>query len=363
MSRSNTIRKPAWWMALVVLALGACGQGEEPSRPGAGASTMAVRPTIHASVVEVKVGEVPVSVEVTGQVTALYQATLASRIQGTIDELLVREGTPVRKGQTLAVLDNRDLKAELARMAAELDNAEAQRTRMEDLYQKDAVSKQELENATRAFRVAEAGRKAVLAQLSYTVVKAPFDGVITEKKVEVGELASPGQALLRMEDPTRLRLEAMVAEGDVGLVTVGASIPVVIDALGPEPLQGKVSQVLPAGDPQTHTFTIKVELPKQPKVKSGMFGRLRLERGVSRTLMVPKAALIERGELAGLFVVEQDQVARLRWVKLGRPLGQGIEVLSGVSAGERILADATKGAEGALVQDVTAAALPTPQAE
>lgn len=153
---------------------------------------MAVRPTIHAPVVEVKVGEVPVNVEVTGQVTALYQATLASRIQGTIDELLVREGSPVRKGQTLLVLDNRDLQAELARMAAELDNADAQRQRMEDLYQKDAVSKQELENATRAFRVAEAGRKAVLAQLSYTVVKAPFDGVITEKKVEVGELASPG---------------------------------------------------------------------------------------------------------------------------------------------------------------------------
>lgn len=363
MFRSNKSSRTVWWMALVVLALGGCGQGEESSKPGAGASTMAVRPTIHAPVVEVKVGEVPVSVEVTGQVTALYQATLASRIQGTIDELSVREGSPVRKGQTLLVLDNRDLQAELARMAAELDNAGAQRQRMEDLYQKDAVSKQELENATRAFRVAEAGRKAVLAQLSYTVVKAPFDGVITEKKVEVGELASPGQPLLRMEDPTRLRLEAMVAEGDVGLVTVGASIPVVIDALGPEPLQGTVSQILPAGDPQTHTFTMKVELPKQPKVKSGMFGRLRLERGLSRTLLVPKTALIERGELAGLFVVEQDQVARLRWVKLGRPLGQGIEVLSGVSAGERIIAEATKGADGALVQDVTAAALPAPRAE
>lgn len=150
MFRSNKSSRTVWWMALVVLALGGCGQGEESSKPGAGAPTMAVRPTIHAPVVEVKVGEVPVNVEVTGQVTALYQATLASRIQGTIDELLVREGSPVRKGQTLLVLDNRDLQAELARMAAELDNADAQRQRMEDLYQKDAVSKQELENATRA---------------------------------------------------------------------------------------------------------------------------------------------------------------------------------------------------------------------
>ena len=363
MSRRNERSGRAWWAALALLTLAGCGQGEDPSRSGAVAPTLAVRPTIHAAVVEVKVGQVPVTVEVTGQVTALYQATLASRIQGTIDELLVREGSPVRKGQTLVRLDNRDLRAELARMTAELDNADAQRKRMEDLYQKDAVSKQEWENATRGFRVAEAGRKAVLAQLSYTVVKAPFDGVITDKKVEVGELASPGQPLLRMEDPTRLRLEATVAESDVGLVTVGAAVPVVIDALGSEPLQGTVSQILPAGDPQTHTFMMKVELPKQPRVKSGMFGRLRLERGVTQTMAVPKSALIERGELAGLYVVEQDHVARLRWVKLGRPLEQGVEVLSGLNAGERILADATRGEDGALVQDVTAVALPTGKTE
>jgi RND family efflux transporter MFP subunit len=346
------------WIGLSLLMVAGCGQGQEPSRPGEVPPATAVQPAIQAVVIEVKPSQVPVTVEVTGQVAAIYQATLASRIQGTIDELLVREGSLVRKGQTLLVLDNRDLRAELARVTAELDNADAHLTRMKELYRKDAVSKQELENAMRSFRVAEAGRRAVLAQLSYTIVKAPFDGVITEKKVERGELASPGQPLLRIENPDQLRLEATVAEGDIRAVSVGASIPIVIDALGSVPFKGTVSQILPAGDPQTHTFTMKVDLPKTAGLKSGMFGRLRLEKGMSHTLFLPKSAFIERGELAGLFVVGSDQIARLRWVKVGRTLEQGVEVLSGVNVGERVMVDGTKGREGALVQDMTAVALP-----
>ncbi len=358
MLENSDNRRKVVLAALGLLIVASCGPSQEPAPSGARPSPSAPQSPIQAAVVEVKTSHVPVSVEVTGQVTPVYQATLASRIQGTIDNLLVREGSVVRRGDTLVVLDNRDLQAELSRVTAELDNARAQRDRMEDLYRKDAVSKQELENATRTFRVAEAGRKAVLAQLSYTIVKAPFDGVITEKKVERGELASPGQPLLKMEDPMQLRLEATVAETDVRVVSVGSSLPVIIDALGADPLKGRVSQILPAGDPQTHTFTMKVDLPTTVGLKSGMFGRLRLEKGVSTTLLLPKSALIERGELASLFVVGSDQVARLRWVKIGRTLEQGIEILSGVDAGERVVVDASKGRDGVLVQDMTAVALP-----
>lgn len=359
MSENSNGRVLAGVIALGVLIAAGCGPSQEPTKSGERPSAAAPQQPLQVAIIEVKTSQVPVSVEVTGQVTPVYQATLASRIQGMIDHLLVREGTVVRRGDTLIVLDNRDLEAELSRMTAELDNARAQRDRMEDLYHKDAVSKQELENATRTYRVAEAGRNAVLAQLSYTIVKAPFDGVITEKKVERGELASPGQPLLRMEDPAQLRLEATVAESDVRVVSVGSSVPVVIDALGTSPLKGTVSQILPAGDPQTHTFTMKVELPTTAGLKSGMFGRLRLEKGVSTTLLLPRSSFIERGELASLFVVGSDHVARLRWVKIGRTLEQGVEVLSGVDAGERVVADASKGRDGLLVQDMTT--VPSPQ--
>lgn len=315
--------------------------------------------TLQAAVVEAKPTSVPIRVEVTGQVAPIFHATLSSRIQGTIDKLLVREGSKVSKGQLLIQLDSRDLQADLTRANAEVENATPHLDRMNQLYAQDAVSKQEMENATRAYRVAEANRKAVEAQLSYTVVRAPFDGVITEKKVEAGELASPGQPLLRMEDPLRLRLEATVAEGDLKSVSRGDKILVAIDALGGQTLTGLVSQILPAGDPQTHTFMVKVDLPKTAGLKTGMFGRFQLDKGTTQTILVPSTAVVERGELTSLFVIGDDTIARLRWVKPGRRFEQQVEILSGLNTGERVLTDGSRGIDGAVVQIVETVAAPS----
>ncbi len=351
-----TVRSVTRLLVAIVLLAG-CGPKEEPATTAVSAVPQS---TIQASVVEVKPTPVPIRVEVTGQVAAIFQATLSSRIQGTIDKLLVREGTTVSKGQVLIKLDSRDLQADLARASADVENAKAHLDRMDQLYTQDAVSKQEMENATRAYRVAEANRKAVEAQLSYTVVKAPFDGVITEKNVEAGELASPGQPLLKMEDPRRLRLEATVAEGDLKSVSNGDTIPVVVDALGGDVLTGKVSQILPAGDPRTHTFMVKVDLPDTSGLKTGMFGRFQLDKGITPTILVPLAAIVERGELTSLYVVEADHVARLRWVKLGRRFEQQVEILSGLNEGERVLSDGSQGVDGAAVQITQTVATPKP---
>lgn len=334
-------------MFIAALTLAGCGSKEEPITRVVSA---APQKTIQAAVIEVKHASVPIRVEVTGQVTPIYQATLSSRIQGTIDKLLVREGTKVSKGQLLMKLDSRDLQADLARAHAEVENAKAHLERMNQLYVENAVSKQEMENATRGYRVVEANRKAVEAQLSYTAVKAPFDGVITEKKVEAGELASPGQPLLKMEDSQRLRLEATVAEGDLKSVSRGDKIPVIIDALGGQALVGTVSQILPAGDPHTHTFTVKVDLPTTAGLKTGMFGRFPLDRGTTQTILVPSTAVVERGELSSLYVVGPDHIARLRWVKPGRRFGNLVEILSGINEGERVLTDGSRGVDGASVQ-------------
>lgn len=342
-------------LLIAVLFLVGCGSKEEPVTPVVSA---APQKTIQAAVVEAKQTSVPIRVEVTGQVTPIFQATLSSRIQGTIDKLLVREGTKVSKGQLLIQLDSRDLQADLARAHAEVENAKAHLDRMNQLYATDAVSKQEMENAIRGYRVAEANRKAVEAQLSYTAVRAPFDGVITEKKVEAGELASPGQPLLKMEDPQRLRLEATVAEGDLRSVSRGDKISVVIDALGGQALVGAVSQILPAGDPHTHTFTVKVDLPKTAGLKTGMFGRFQLDKGATQAILVPSTAVVERGELSSLYVVGADQIARLRWVKLGRRFDKHVEILSGINEGERVLTDGSRGVDGAVVQVVETVASP-----
>ncbi len=341
-------------LAAVLVSAG-CGSKDESATPAVSAAPQA---TIQAAVVEIKTAQVPIRVEVTGQVTPIFQATLSSRIQGTIDELLAREGTQVSKGQILIQLDNRDVQADLARASAEVENAKAQLHRMKTLYAQDAVSKQEMENATRSYKVAEANRKAVLAQLSYTAVKAPFDGVITEKKVEAGELASPGQPLLKMEDPRQLRLEATVAEGDLKSVSRGDKIPILIDALGTQTLNGIVNQILPAGDPHTHTFIVKVDLPMTPGLKSGMFGRLQLDKGTSHTILIPASSVVERGELTSVYVVGADRIARLRWIKAGRRFDQQLEILSGVNPGERVLLDGSRGIDGAPVQISNPAAAP-----
>jgi RND family efflux transporter MFP subunit len=360
-------------LGLVMFLIAACGSRDEAGSP----AIQGAPATIKAAVTEVRSAQFPVVVEVTGQVAAASQATLSAKVQGTVQELRVREGETVRKGQALVVLDSRDLRANLARAEAEYDNARTHLARMQRLYQQESVAKQELDNATRAFKVAEAGRRAAEAQLSYTVIKAPFDGVVTEKHIEVGELAALGRPVLKLEDPRRLRLEATVSEGDVKAVAVGDKVTVVVDALGDRPLTGTVAQVLPAGDPATHTFVVKVDLPPTPGLKSGMFGRMRLDKGVSQTLAVPEPALIERGQLTGVYVVGDDQVAHLRWVKVGRRVparaqggyqapgalevgnGADVEVLSGLNAGERILADAKLGMDGARVEPAESVALPS----
>ena len=341
-------------MVALLMSVG-CGSKEEPATAVVSA---APETTIQGAVVEIKTVQVPIRVEVTGQVRPIFQATLSSRIQGTIDQLLVREGTQVVKGQTLIQLDSRDVQTDLARASAEVENTKAQFNRMKLLYGEEAVSKQEVENATRAFKVADANRKTALTQLSYTVVKAPFDGVITEKKVEAGEMASPGQPLLKMEDPLQLRLEATVAEGDLKSVSGGNTIPVVIDALGGQALTGVVSQILPAGDPQTHTFMVKVDLPQTSELKTGMFGRFQLDKGTHQTILVPDSAIVERGELTSVFVVGSDQISRLRWIKVGRRFDTQTEILSGVNVGERALLDGARGIDGAAVKVVETIAAP-----
>jgi RND family efflux transporter MFP subunit len=300
----------------------------------------------------------PIRIEATGQITAVLQTTLASRIQGTIQGIRVREGSVVSRDDVLVVLDGRDFLANLARAQADFDNKRAYLARIEDLSGRGSASRQDLDDARRAFKVAEAERQAAAAQLTYTTVKAPFAGTITVKIADIGDMALPGRPLLKMEDSGQLRLEAMVAESDLRAVTQGDEAPVLIDALGPRPVKGVIAQILPAGDPQTHTFLVKVDLPRTPGLKTGMFGRLLLDKGTSETIVVPRAAIVERGQLTGVFVVEPDRIARLRWVKVGRSFDEVVEVLSGLNIGERVMTDAAMGIDGASVDILHSQASP-----
>lgn len=334
------------WLTVAAVAVLACGQKEDATK-----SEPATRlpQAVALTLAEATLEPAPVRLDLTGKVASATQAVLSSQIRAAVEDIRVQEGDAVVKGQVLVRLDSRDLRAHLARAEAELDSARKHLTRMETLLVDQAVSRQEVEDARRAFKVAQAGRETAAVQLSHTTVTAPFDGVVTEKRVENGELAVPGQALVALEDSRHLRLETTIAESDLQAMARGMTIPVTIDALGPPSLQGKVAQILPAGDPRTHTFLVKIDLPAKAGLRTGMFGRIQLDKGTSDTIVVPRAAVLARGQLTGVYVVGADRIARLRWIKVGRSLSDKLEVLSGLNAGEHIVAEAHKGADGVQV--------------
>jgi RND family efflux transporter MFP subunit len=307
----------------------------------------------------------PDYVEAVGTVRAQQTSQLSAQVVGTIVSIRAHEGQRVRKGDVLIVLDDAQQRAALERAsavvnsaqqdiaAADADYALANTTlgRYQNLYEKKSVSAHEMDEVQARTKSAAARRdqaqagmaqaRALQAQakaeLSYTRIRAPFDGVITSKLVDTGVLASSGTPLLTIEDTRHFRLEASVDEGDIRLIKMGASAPVAVDALDTE-LQGTIVQIVPAADPASRSFVVKLELPADPRLRSGLFGRVRFVRGERSAIVVPRAALLDRGQLQGVYVVGSDGEIALRFVTLGKPAGDNVELLSGVAQGERLVA-------------------------
>ena len=140
--------------------------------------------------------------------------------------------------------------------------------------------------------------------------------------------------IFTVEDTSRYRLEVAVNESDVRYAGVGGQVSIAIEALGNVALTGKVVEIVPAADPASRAFLVKIELPRDTRLRSGLFGRAQFSRGEQLALLIPRSAVIERGQLQGLFVLDRNKVATLRYVTLGRSLGSEIEVLSGLQGGE-----------------------------
>ncbi len=361
---------------LAVALLAGCSE----SKPAAQAAPEKVH---GLATMQVQKATVPEVVEATGTVRAALSAQLASQVMGTITRVNVHEGDRVRRGEVLVAIDeaqqqaayngaNAGLRASQESIAAaDADYALAESTmkRYQMLYDKKSVSPQEYDEmktrlaAAKARRdAAHAGREqaeAGVAQagtaMSFTKVRAPFDGIVIAKLAEPGAMAAPGVPLLTVEDPSRFRLEATVDESKMGAVKLGESVPVVIDALGEQPIEGKVTQIVPAADPGSRTFTVKIDLPESHSsktglsgtptenggapepIRSGLFGRARFPHGQRESIAIPKSAVLNRGQLQAVYVVGSDQLASLRYVTLGATSADQVEVLSGLQSGDRIV--------------------------
>ena len=319
------------------------------------------------SVVAAQTANIPDVVEAVGTLRAAETSQLAAQMMGNIIEIRVREGDRVRRGQVLAVIDDAQPRAALDRATAadlaaqqeisvsesDFSLAESTFKRYQTLYDRKSVSPQEFDEIKSRYQAAQARRemaragqaqaKAALQQartaFSYSHIVSPFDGLVTEKKADIGTLATPGMPIFTVEDLRQYRLEATVNESDLRYVRQGQQIAVSIDAIADRKFKGKVIEIVPAADPTSRSFLVKVELPSDPALRSGLFGRAQFARGERMALLVPRTAIVERGQLQGIYVLDQNRIAGLRYITLGKPSAQQVEVLAGLEAGEMFIGD------------------------
>jgi multidrug efflux pump subunit AcrA (membrane-fusion protein) len=324
--------------------------------------------------------------EASGTLRAKQTALVTSKVPGHVREVRVAAGDRVKSGETLVVLEGQDLEARLRAAKAALQEAEdaegeaaagleAARARAavagstfgryQELEAKRAVTAQEMDEVRSRFLSAQADLSMAEARLSrarstierarseiaaaeafwsYTRVQAPFEGRVIERQVDVGNLAAPGMPLLVLEQAGALRAEVFVDESQAGRIHVGDEAAIVV---GGERLPGRVSEVFPAVDPASRAFLVKVDLPEgveSGRLAPGSFVRVELLVGETERMLVPDSAVMRRGQLELVYVVEDERV-RLRLVTLGRAREGHVEVLSGLDPGDAVVRDAHEIAE------------------
>ncbi len=332
------------WL-FVGLNVVACHRGERLD--AAHAAPVSVRTVV------AEVGPVERVVEVGGSLHGVREAVLSAKVMGSILEIRKHAGDPVRRGEVLVVLDDREVignvgqaEGALAQARAAASLAESNLKRYQLLFERGAASQLELdqarfahESAQGAVRQAQSAVEAAGSYGSYARIPAPFDGQVVDRMSDVGDLASPGRPLLRIEDARSLRLHVSLPESETGMVATGDTVGVVVPSIADHRWTGVVAEIVPAVDPSTRTLLVKIDLPHDPRLRSGMFARARFGVGERTSLRVPSRALVRRGGMLGTFVVDQDR-ASFRLLELAdAPAGDAVEVLSGLEAGERVVLD------------------------
>jgi multidrug efflux pump subunit AcrA (membrane-fusion protein) len=364
-----------WLLPLLFFQAG-CGERIEP-----GTTSQTPRVVKNVVVERAAINEYPVLYEAVGTVQAGATVNLASKLMGTVEKVKVREGDLVKAGDVLMVIDQRQVdagyrqaEANLAETKRALDAAMSSRDaalaserlaratydRYLNLKKQDSVSAQEfdevearyqeakaavrraeamVETATARIHQAEAGLASASATRRDAVITAPGDGVITSKLVDEGDLASPGMPLLSMDTTDGYRVDAILPENYFQEVKPGQSVRVTVPAFREEAVSGTLRTIVPAADQHSRSFLIKVTLPQDLTVTSGMFARVEVPLGRIAKMLIPPRAVIHQGQLTALFVLKDQDIARFRLIRLGRTSPEGVEVLSGLETGERFVAE------------------------
>ncbi len=369
-----------------LLLLAGCSRSATPR-----AETAGEKEKTPVAVVTVEEGVEAAVYQVAGTVRAGTSAALASQIVGAVQEVNAVAGSRVTAGQLLIRLDGREADAALtrakvaveeARLAGEesahaIAAAEAQArlaqstlARMASLFEKKSIAPQEFDEARARFqqaeeavRIAQARRSQAEARMgqaeqavqsaaaarSHTDLRAPFDALVVERRVEPGQVATPGTPLLIVERAGAYHLEAAVEETMLRQFGTGQRVSVALDALDVT-LPATIAEIVPALDPASRTFLVKASLPPSPHLRTGLFGRLRMETGTRPSMRIPESAVVQRAGLESVLVADRG-VARMRVITTGDRREGRVEALSGLRPGDRIITPRPEGLyDGAAIE-------------
>ena len=291
----------------------------------------------------VELREIALTYPAEAVVEAVKQATLAAQAPGRVVEVRADAGDAVKQGQLLMRIDAREAAESYAASQATLANAKAHFERTKNLYEQKFISRAALDKAEADYRAARAGSGAAAASASHASIVSPLTGFVAQRHAERGEMATPGSPLITVYDPKGLRVISSIPQ--YKLAEVRAQLRAKIEFPGSgQWIDATRVEVFPSADPRTHTVLARVYLPENlPGVIPGMFARAHFVTGSAKKLLVPAAAVLRRGEVTAVYVIDEKNAAQLRQVRLSEPLAGGFhEVLAGLAAGEKVALDPVK---------------------
>jgi len=302
-------------------------------------------------------------VSASGQVEAINSASISTRLMGSITKIYVNVGDKVKKGQLLVAVSSEEIAAkraqtdaQIAGAEADVDNARKDYDRFNALFNRQSATASELDNATLRYRSAKSRlenaqqmRREVDASAAYARLTAPFDGIVTQKLMDMGSLATPGAPILTVEENDLLRVNATIAEADISRIKTGDRADIGIKSTGLT-TTGQVTQISGSSVSTGGQYLVKISLPRnvQKDLYAGMYtnvfipvktppGKETADSSAAATVYVPASALVEKDQLTGMYTVSNTHTALLRWVRTGKRMGDKVEILSGLSAGEAFI--------------------------
>jgi RND family efflux transporter MFP subunit len=300
-------------------------------------------------------------------VEPITKVQISTRISGWVATIPVKEGDKVEKGQLLIKLRDNDINAKLLQAEAAIsaatthfNNTQTNLKRIERLFDQNAATQKELDDMKAAFSAAEAQlitakqqKAEILEMQRYFEIRSPISGVITRKFINSGELATPGVSLLVVEDLHQVKVVSKVPETLFKTLTPGDDVWVKVGEPIAGSVSGKINRIIPGADPRSRQFDIEILLDNPGfRIQSGVYATVNFTGSGELGLYIPEVALFNRGQLEGVYLID-DGIAKLRWVKTGRKIGNMVEILSGLNENEQIVLEPTTGIRDGIPVEVT----------